>query len=464
MEESGPSLNVAPETGEKPKANLRLQKKIILYFETPKGEGEDYLFDRRPFPKDEYVSLLREAFFGELSRGEIPDEEFQEMLQLINAPSAAISRGRTNKKAAKTAESFFSRPEVDNKRVRGLLATFVRGSFRERNSVETQDLVAFAEKYPDPIALEKDLSRFLDLIQRNNGVGKRKEYEQALSLFQKEFYGKRWQYYQQINRLKEMARTKVVLKEPVESGQFIGIVENRLSSPLELETRNGQIVAGTDEGVGYKRVNEDGIAINTEKEAFISIDGVGGESAGREAKDILSEAFLVGIKDDRSFRDIQRQAHLAMKERGRGAACYVAGRIVEDGEGAVLEVAQAGDERLVVLDKGGIKFATKDENNPKKKNEVFNFVGYNYQGKTTAYRLRLNEGDRIIAASDGLWDNFSSQEVYRLVKGKSPQEAMAILNKKVRKAMASGGKRDNLNIIIYDFRPDEKEKKKAKLW
>jgi len=73
----------------------------------------------------------------------------------------------------------------------------------------------------------------------------------------------------------------------------------------------------------------------------------------------------------------------------------------------------------------------------------------------------LSEGDRIIAASDGLWDNFPSQEVYRLVKGKSPQEAMAILNKKVKRAMASGGKRDNLNIIIYDFRPDEKEKKES---
>jgi len=461
MEESRPSLNIAPEIRREAEKDLRQQKKIILYFETPKGEGEDYLFGKRPLPKDEDISLLKEAFFSELSRGEIPDEEFREMLQLINAPSAAISRGRTNKKAAKTAESFFSRPEVDNKRVRGLLAAFVRGNFKERNSVETQDLVAFAEKYPDPVALEKDLSRFLDLIQRNNGVGKRKEYEQALSLFQKEFYGKRWQYYQQINRLKEKAGTRVVREESVESDQFIGAVENRLSSPLELETRNGWIVAGTDEGVGYKRVNEDGIAINTEKEAFVSIDGVGGKSGGREAKDILSEAFLVGIKDDRSFRDIQRQAHLAMKERGQGAACYVAGRIVEDYKGAVLEVAQAGDERLVVLDERGIKFATKDENNPKKKNKVFNFVGYNYQGKTTVYRLRLSEGDRIIAASDGLWDNFPSQEVYRLVKGKSPQEAMAILNKKVKRAMASGGKRDNLNIIIYDFRPDEKEKKES---
>jgi len=75
----------------------------------------------------------------------------------------------------------------------------------------------------------------------------------------------------------------------------------------------------------------------------------------------------------------------------------------------------------------------------------------------------LSEGDRIIAASDGLWDNFSSQEVYRLVKGKSSQEAMAILNKKVKRAMASGGKRDNLNIIIYDFRPGGKEKKKVKV-
>ncbi len=139
----------------------------------------------------------------------------------------------------------------------------------------------------------------------------------------------------------------------------------------------------------------------------------------------------------------------------------MAGRITEDREGAVLEVAQAGDVRLVVLGEKGVKSATQDENNPQKKNMVFNFVSHDYQGKTTTCRFVLKEGDRIIAASDGLWDNLTSQNVYSLVKGKSPREAMAVLNKRVKKAMASDGKPDNLSIVIYDFRPEEKNDQEA---
>jgi len=251
--------------------------------------------------------------------------------------------------------------------------------------------------------------------------------------------------YQKINRLKEQAGLRFGKEKSNESEHFSGAVENRLDSPLEIKTKNGQIAAGTDEGVGYKDVNEDGVAINAAKEVFISIDGIGGHSGGQEAKNILSESFLAGIRDGHS-----------MKKRGRGGACYVAGRIIEDREGAVLEVAQAGDVRLVILDEEGAKLATQDENNPQKKNMVSNFVSYNYQGKTTTRRFRLREGDRVVVASDGLWDNLTPQDVHSLVKGKSPRKAVAALNKRVKRAMASGGKPDNLNIIIYDFRPEKK--------
>ena len=450
-----------PETGEVKKDLDRQQKKIVLYFQSPKEKGEDYLFDRTPLPEDEDLSLLKEAFLDELSRGEIPDEEFQEMLQLIAAPSATISRAEVNEKSAREAANFFSRPEVNNKRVKGLLAMFIKEDFSKRDFVEVGDLVSFAKKYPNPIALEKDLSKFLDLVERDNGLGKRKEYERDLTLFQENFYGKRWEYYQKINRLKEQVGLRLEKEKSSEPGQFIGAVENRLDLPLEIKTKNGRIVAGTDEGVGYKDVNEDGVAINTVKEAFICIDGIGGYGGGQEAKNILSEAFLAGVRDGYSFEEIQHKAHLAMRERGFGGACYVAGRITEDREGAVLEVAQAGDVRLVVLGEKGVKSATQDENNPQKKNMVFNFVSHDYQGKTTTCRFVLKEGDRIIAASDGLWDNLTSQNVYSLVKGKSPREAMAVLNKRVKKAMASDGKPDNLSIVIYDFRPEEKNDQEA---
>ena len=280
-----------PETGKVEKDLDRQQKKIVLYFQNPKDTGEDYLFGRTPLPENEDISLLKGAFLDELSHEEISDEEFQEMLQLIAAPSATISRAEVNEKSAREAANFFSRPEVNNKRVKGLLAMFVKEDFSKRDFVEVDDLVAFAKKYPDPIALEKDLSKFLDLIERDNGLGKRKEYERDLTLFQEKFYGKRWEYYQKINRLKEQAGLRLEKGKSSEPGQFIGAVENRLDLPLELKTRNGQIVAGTDEGVGYKDVNEDGVAINTAKEAFICIDGIGGYGGGQEAKIFCQKRF-----------------------------------------------------------------------------------------------------------------------------------------------------------------------------
>jgi len=202
------------------------------------------------------------------------------------------------------------------------------------------------------------------------------------------------------------------------------IAENRLDEPKVVKGKNGTIVYGTDEGFNYKSHNEDRVVVNTEENAFASIDGMGGmgvAGAGEKAAQIFAEEFQLGIKLKISFEDIQKKAHLRMSQEGigEGGVCYVAGKI----EGEILKIAQAGDARLLVIRRdGSVKFSTEDElaypNVPNLRHVVGNAVQGTQEGTTKVYEVKLEEGDRIVVASDSLWDNYENNEVAGMVKGK----------------------------------------------
>lgn len=229
------------------------------------------------------------------------------------------------------------------------------------------------------------------------------------------------------------------------------ISSNRLDDPKIIKGQNGQIAYGTDEGVG-KPVNEDAIVINTQANAFAVIDGIGGEGMGEKAAGILAEEIQKGLEEATDYRAIQKNAHLRMKDEGigSGGACYVLAKI----EGQKLKIAQAGDVRLVVIDKDdNLKFGTVDENQAEKgkRNVVTNYVGGDEPGETTACETTLDEGDRIIIASDGLWDNLESQQVANLTEDQPIEVAIRQLNKTAKDRMQKGGKPDNISVMIAHF-------------
>ncbi len=234
------------------------------------------------------------------------------------------------------------------------------------------------------------------------------------------------------------------------------IVKNPLDRPLELEGNNGPIVCGTDKGFSYKNRNEDALVIAPRFNAFAVIDGIGGGERGDANALLLARVFQANFlarRDD--FESIQQHAHKLMKRHGLAGpnegACYIAAVINDNDE---ITIAQAGDVRLVVIDtlNNRVRFESADENMSSYRNIVLNSVSGNDSGTTTLSHGNLIDRDRIIAATDGLWSNVSTEEVVELVHGKTAQDALKILEEETRKRMKDEeGKPDNRTILIYDY-------------
>ncbi len=226
------------------------------------------------------------------------------------------------------------------------------------------------------------------------------------------------------------------------------IPRNSLDKPIVAKARNGIIAFGTDEG-GRKPPNEDRIYINTKANVFASIDGMGGMGNGGRAAQILAQEIQRGVREKSTVQRMTSNASDRMASEGikKGGACYIFGHIREN----VLNVFQAGDVKLVVIDgRGNVRFTTKDEGIG---NKVFNSVQGIDSGEITKSKVRLNIDDKIVVASDGLWDNYSPQQIAKYVYNKDVKQAINGINKSVKNLMKSGrGKCDNINVIIYDFK------------
>lgn len=229
---------------------------------------------------------------------------------------------------------------------------------------------------------------------------------------------------------------------------FNDIPFDRMNEPRLIQGENGSLIFGTDEGFNYKNRNEDRLVINTNKNAFAVIDGMGGYDFGDQAAQILAEQLQSGFVSNLTFKEIQHRAAQLMKKSnlGRNGACYIAFRI-KDTE---MEIAQAGDVRLLIINKNDeIKFTTRDEGQG---HSVYNCVQGSDFGRTTISRTYIEIGDRIIVASDGITDNLDNEELVELLHGKTPVQAMEIIAEATQNMMIDhSGKPDNRTLLIYDI-------------
>ena len=262
-----------------------------------------------------------------------------------------------------------------------------------------------------------------------------------------------------------------------------------LSAPKVAEGKiGGTFVFGTDKGFNYKKYNEDAVVVDPESMAFAVIDGMGGmgaEKSGQQATNILAEEFqkvFEGLEEtngSESFKEIfetaigkaQESARERMKSDGRvgeGGAVYVAAKIHKN----EMHIAHMGDAKLVVIGQdGAIRFATQDHNlaNEKQKTglsispEDKAFVTRAVRG-VDAFDIEFNKiilqkGDRVIVASDGLWDNLEPEEVLSITSSKNIKEAFAQLDAETKLRMQrddsspDAGKPDNRSLIIFDYLP-----------
>jgi len=252
----------------------------------------------------------------------------------------------------------------------------------------------------------------------------------------------------------DQPRGKVFDQEKI-THNFDQIIRSEVIQPQVIEGENGPIGFFCHKGLSDKKYNEDTLVINQRVNAFASIDGMGGAGGpydGKKAADILASQFKKFFQKGWDLDKVRILASQEMLKNGviDGGACYLAGKITND----LLEIYQAGDARLIVINKNNrVNFETKDERpEGKARHLVTNCVQGKKAGDVNYYKTGLEFGDRIIVASDGLWDNLSTEQVVHIVQKRPTGEALKRLNEmSLAKMRSSVGKADNINVLIYDY-------------
>lgn len=221
-----------------------------------------------------------------------------------------------------------------------------------------------------------------------------------------------------------------------------------------IETPHGRLAFGIDIGVGRER-QEDRLVIDTTKEAYAVIDGMGGMGKGDEAAQALAETLQKGFAIETPFSVMQEEASLLMLQRGviRGGACYMALRIKADN----LEIGYAGDVEMIIVDENG-----EIVHHPEPQgagNIVFNAVSGDDSGTTAQENYKLKNGYRIYLASDGLWKQLSPDEAVKSTQGLPVDQAVQKLAAEAMTKMRAPGAhgKDNVTILVHDIRLENPE-------
>lgn len=249
-------------------------------------------------------------------------------------------------------------------------------------------------------------------------------------------------------------------------------VNNTLDQPFSFQTPNGRAIGGTDAGFGYGEVNEDAVIVDRKTNAVGVVDAMGFYRQGATAADCAVQALETGFTQGRAlfpaeepYSKIQKDMYDRMREAGltEDGVCYLAMRI----EGKKLHVAWAGDVQLVIIGKNGkIRDLTTPEHHPRNHDLVQNPVTGKSPGRTNYKEIEIEAGDRVVIASDGIWDNLTPDKVAELIAGKPIEEAFQLITqeseKEMKKGLAQrakgirkkagerGTKSDNRSLLIYD--------------
>lgn len=252
-----------------------------------------------------------------------------------------------------------------------------------------------------------------------------------------------------------------------------------LESPCILDLNGGSVALFTRRSPQKETVNEDSVAVIPAPGGAIVLavaDGLGGLPAGHTASAIALESLANSVQgaDPGSLREaILDGIELANRKilgLGTGAATTLA--IVEIrsnilrsyhiGDSGVLVTGQRGRRRLQTVPHSPTGYAQEaglineaEALDHKERNLVSNVVGSHDLRIEIGSLLRIAPRDTVVVASDGLLDNFLSDEIIEYVRcGKLHLAATAIAVESLSRMEGggpegAGGHPDDISFILY---------------
>lgn len=233
-----------------------------------------------------------------------------------------------------------------------------------------------------------------------------------------------------------------------------------------------KVVSATNVG-NYRKNNEDFYFVNESKNLYILADGMGGHLAGERASkmatDIIASDFekskeIESIEDaieilSSSIRDANREIFKSSEEnedyRGMGTTVS-AGVILGD----VLVYSNVGDSRIykinrdmeqITIDDSFVNYLieigeiTEEEAKVHpKKNVLTKAMGTTADLDVSVNTLKMEKGDIFLFCSDGLTNMVSDEEIFKVIKENSSEDAR---DKLIALALENGGM-DNITFIL----------------
>ena len=245
-----------------------------------------------------------------------------------------------------------------------------------------------------------------------------------------------------------------------------------------------KICGATDVGK-LREGNEDYFMVIPEKNLYIVADGMGGHNAGEvasltaveEVDGYLTSEFLSQISDNgKKIEDEMTKSLLAAhhkvielangRQEFRGMGCTIVAALID---GNSLHLLHVGDARAYVGNDSGINLLTTDHSTVMKlvkagkmtmeeartspiKSELTQAIGASISIVPEYNHYPLQDGDKILLCSDGLWDMLPDEEIYKILKQKKP--AKALCEELINAANDAGGN-DNITVVTIEHKKSD---------
>lgn len=225
----------------------------------------------------------------------------------------------------------------------------------------------------------------------------------------------------------------------------------------------------------YRDINEDAVGAleNDYVKIYVIADGMGGHNAGEVASKLAVDSTIEYIKTQSDYNDIEnilissikyankKIYNLALTDKelkGMGttiSACLIYGRN--------MIVANVGDSSCYILNKNGITKVTKDHSlvqqlidegsitemeavSHPNKNIITRALGTNTNVIVDTYKINLKDIYKVILCTDGLTNDVSTDEMYKIVNN---NDALTSCRKLIDLSKAKSG-RDNISVIVFE--------------
>lgn len=233
-----------------------------------------------------------------------------------------------------------------------------------------------------------------------------------------------------------------------------------------------KVVSATNVG-NYRKNNEDSYYLNESKKLYVLADGMGGHLAGERASNMATEIVAKDFEDGKkvasiedaieilssSIRDANKKIYDSSQENEnyRGMGTTLSCGIILDN---VLIYSNVGDSRIYRINKD-IEQITKDDSfvnylmeigeiteeeakNHPKKNVLTKALGTTSDIEVIVNTLNIKDNDIFLFCSDGLTNMVPDEEIFKIVKENSPEDAR---DKLLDLALKNGGM-DNITFIL----------------